>query len=70
MGCIICPSSSSPIVLTASTPFCPHMNMKGTLELETGKKGALSEHRPQPGHCASPWEGQGQRWKDREEVSQ
>lgn len=64
------PPPSSPIVLTASAPFCHHVNTKGALELRRGKKGALSAHLPGPGPRARRGEGQGQRWKEHENVSQ
>lgn len=48
----------------------PHVNKKGALELKRGKKGSLSERLPRPRHCARHWEGQGQRWKGPEDVSQ
>lgn len=69
-GMYYLPPPSSPIVLAASAPFCHHVNTKGALELRRGKKGALSAHLPGPGPCARHGEGQGQRWKEHEDVSQ
>lgn len=70
-GTYYLPPPSSPIVLAASAPFCHHVNTKGALELRReGKKGALSAHLPGPGPCARRGEGQGQRWKEHENVSQ